>query len=182
MLTANLRNYIFILSTLWIFACSHIGIQLNKKGTMPPSTPDCQRNCTRGGGLVSHPVYKTWVKFDHLDFENGFDLAVETLRAQGHWILLTDPRSGTVSAQMFMGGKQEGGDPATVKIVPEDKFSLLVHITLKATWGRLTSPNLCGFYDELEKRVKQASSRAQVKQSFSSHQKVSNGKTFDFLS
>ncbi len=84
MLTANFRNYIFLLSTLWIFACSHIGIQLNKEETFPPPIPDCQRNCMSDGGLVSRPVYKTWAKFDDLDFKNGFDLAVEILRSQGH--------------------------------------------------------------------------------------------------
>ena len=74
---------------------------------------------------------------------------------------------------MFLGTKQEEGYPATVKIVPEESF-LVVHISLKATWGRLTSPNLCGFYDELEKSVKQASSRAQIKRPFLSPQKLSN--------
>jgi len=75
---------------------------------------------------------------------------------------------------MFLGTKQEEGYPATVKIVPEES-SLAVHISLKATWGRFTSPNLCGFYDGLEKSVKQASSRAQIKQPDLSSQKLSKG-------
>jgi hypothetical protein len=36
------------------------------------------------GGLISRPVYKTWVKYDHLDFKKGFDLAIKTLQSQGH--------------------------------------------------------------------------------------------------
>ncbi len=75
---------------------------------------------------------------------------------------------------MFLGTKQEEGYPATVKIVTEES-SLVVHVSLKATWGRLTSPNLCSFYDEFEKSVKQASSRAQIKQASLSSQKLSNG-------
>ena len=36
------------------------------------------------GGLISRPVYKTWVKYDHLEFKKGFDLAVKTLQSKGH--------------------------------------------------------------------------------------------------
>jgi len=76
---------------------------------------------------------------------------------------------------MFLGTKQEECYPVTVKIVAEES-SLIVHISLKATWGRLTSPNLCGFfYDEFEKSVKQASSRAQIKQPVLPSQKLSKG-------
>lgn len=59
--------------------------------------------------------------------------------------------------------EQEEGYPATVKIVKEDS-SLVVYVSLKATWWMLASPNLCGFYDEFEKNVRQASARAQTKQ------------------
>jgi hypothetical protein len=45
---------------------------------------------------------------------------------------------------------------------------------VKAPWGKFTSPNLCGFYDEFEKNVKQASLRAQLKQPVPS-QKISEG-------
>ncbi len=73
---------------------------------------------------------------------------------------------------MFLGTKQKEGYPATVKIVAEES-SLVVHISLTATWGRLTSPNLCGFYDEFEKRVKQAAFRSQIKQLSHTSQKPS---------
>jgi hypothetical protein len=85
MLTANLRNYLFfLLSAFWVFNCSHIDIQSKKEGAVSVPLPDCQRNCTREGGLISRPVYKTWVKYDHLELKNGFDLAVKTLQFQGH--------------------------------------------------------------------------------------------------
>jgi len=84
-LKPNLRNYLlFLLSALWVFGCSHIDIQSKKEGTVSTPLPDCQRNCIREGGLISHPVYKTWVKYDHLEFKKGLDLAVMTLQSQGH--------------------------------------------------------------------------------------------------
>ncbi len=84
MLAPNLRNYLLLLSALGAFACPHTGIQSNKERTVSAPIPDCQKNRTREGGVISHPVYKTWVKYDHLDFKKGFDLAVTTLQSQGH--------------------------------------------------------------------------------------------------
>ena len=84
MLAPNLRNYLLLSSALWAFACSHTGIQSNKERTVFAPIPDCQRNRTREGGVISRPAYKTWVKYDHLDFKKGFDLAVMTLQSQGH--------------------------------------------------------------------------------------------------
>ena len=85
MLKRIFRNYVlFLLAALCILACSEIGIQPKKEGTTPASVPDCQKNCTGKGGLITRPIYKTWVKYDHLDLKNGFDLAVKTLQSQGH--------------------------------------------------------------------------------------------------
>ncbi len=85
MLKPNLRSYILLLlSALWVSACSQAGIQSKKEGTIPAPVPDCQRNCNKEGGLVSRPVYKTWVRYDHLEFKKGFELAVKTLQSQGH--------------------------------------------------------------------------------------------------
>jgi hypothetical protein len=84
MLKPSLRNYLFLLSAFLIFGCSHLGIQSKKEGTLPAPIPDCQRNCSREGGVISRPVYKTWVKYDHLELKKGFELAVKTLQSQGH--------------------------------------------------------------------------------------------------
>ena len=75
---------------------------------------------------------------------------------------------------MLLETEQKEGYPATVKI-EEEGSSLVVHISLKATWGRLTSPNLCGFYDEFGRKVKEASLRAQIKQPVLSSQKPPDG-------
>jgi hypothetical protein len=52
---------------------------------------------------------------------------------------------------------------------------LVVHISLKATWGTLASPDLCSFYDEFGKNVKQSSVRTQIKQPAPSSQKLPEG-------
>jgi hypothetical protein len=92
MLTPNLRKwFLILLSVLWAFACSHLGIQSKKvdearpwEETASAFIPDCQRNWSKGGGFVSSPVYTTWVKYDHLDFKKGFDLVIRTLQSSGH--------------------------------------------------------------------------------------------------
>ncbi len=84
MLKSTLRNYLLLLSAFWAFACSHTTIQRTEERTLPAPLPDCQKNCSREGGFISRPVYKTWVKYDHLDFKEGFDWAVRTLQSQGH--------------------------------------------------------------------------------------------------
>ena len=53
---------------------------------------------------------------------------------------------------------------------------MVVHISLKATWGKVASPDLCRFYDEFGKNVKQASVRGQTKQPTLSSQKLPEGK------
>ncbi len=85
MLKLALRIFaLLLLSLLCIFACSEIGIQSKKEGASTVPIPDCQKNCEGEGGFITRPIYKTWVKYDHLDLKNGFDLAVKTLQSQGH--------------------------------------------------------------------------------------------------
>lgn len=84
MLKSNFRNHLLIFCALWFFACSHTGVQSNKEKTISAPTPDCQKNLSKEGGVITRPVYKTWVKYDHLDFKKGFDLAIKTLQDQGH--------------------------------------------------------------------------------------------------
>ena len=53
---------------------------------------------------------------------------------------------------------------------------MVVHISLKATWGKVASPDLCSFYDEFGKNVNQASVKGQTKQPTPSSQKLPEGK------
>ena len=163
MFLANLRKYsLFLLLASLVFGCSHPGIQSKKEGPDSAPLPECRRNHTREGGLVSHPAYRTWVRYDHLEFKKAFGLVVRTLKSHGHGILLTDPGSGTISAQMFLGTEPRPGYPATVKIA-EDHSSIVVQISLRGTWGTLAPPDLCSFYDEFGRMVKRESAETQIK-------------------
>lgn len=79
-----------------------------------------------------------------------------------------------ISTQIFIEKEQEEGYPAIFKIIQEDS-SLVVHISLKGTWGILTSPDLSSFFDEFRKNAEQASVRAQKGQPALSSQKQPEG-------
>jgi hypothetical protein len=72
---------------------------------------------------------------------------------------------------MFFEAEQEEGYPATVKIV-EKGSSLVIYISVKTTLGTLTSPDLCGFYDEFGKNLRQAFAKSQTKQPIPSSQEL----------
>ena len=85
MLTANIRKYLLILlSALWVFDCSHIDIQSKNEQPASDFIPDCRKNYTKEAGLISGVVYKTWVKYENLDFKKGLDLVIRTLQDHGH--------------------------------------------------------------------------------------------------
>ncbi len=75
---------------------------------------------------------------------------------------------------MFLDTEQNEGYPATVKM-EEEESSLVVHIAVKAALGKFSSPNLCGFYDEFGKNVKQSFLGAQIKQPVPSSPKLPDG-------
>ena len=52
---------------------------------------------------------------------------------------------------------------------------MVVHISLKATRGTLTVPDLCRFYDEFGKNVKQSAIRTETKQPILSPKKLPEG-------
>ena len=72
---------------------------------------------------------------------------------------------------MFLEAEQEEGYPATVKI-EEKGSSLVVHISLRKTWGSLATPNLCSFYNEFGKNLWQVLAKPQTKQPVPSSQKL----------
>ncbi len=78
------KYFILSFSALLILACSLEDIQRKKEETISSQIPDCQKHYTKEGGLVSSPIYKTWVRYDQLDFKKGFDLAVKALQSHGH--------------------------------------------------------------------------------------------------
>jgi hypothetical protein len=72
---------------------------------------------------------------------------------------------------MFIEAAQEEGYPATVRMV-EEGSSLVVHISVKTTWGTFASPNLCSFYDQFGKNLWQAFAKEKTRQPIPSSQKL----------
>ena len=72
---------------------------------------------------------------------------------------------------MFLEPEQHEGYPATVKI-EEEGSSLVVHISLRKTWGSLVAPNLCAFYNEFGKNLWEVLAMPQTKQPGPSSQTV----------
>jgi hypothetical protein len=159
-----LRKFFLSLSLAsLVIACSQTAIQSKRDGPDSIPVPDCQRNHGREGGLFSYPIFFTWVRYDHLEFKKAFDLVVGTLQSRGGTILSVDSFSRTISARMFPEPEQKEGYPATVRIAGENS-SAVIHLSVKAPWGTLASPDLCGFYEEYGKRVKRALDEPQTKE------------------
>ncbi|OGP56955.1 MAG: hypothetical protein A2162_12240 [Deltaproteobacteria bacterium RBG_13_52_11b] len=154
---SDFRRYLlFSIFAFFLLSCSYLGIQPKKEKAVSTPIPDCQSNRTKEGGLVSAPIYKTWVRYDRLDFKKGFDLAIRTLHIQGHRVVLMDRVSGTITAEMALGKEQEKPYPATIKITQEQS-SLVLGLSLKGErWGS-GPPDLCSFYHEFGRLAKRAS-------------------------
>lgn len=140
---------------LFIFACSQLGLQPKKETQEPPSIPDCKKNYTKEGNFISGRVYKTWVKYDNLDFKKAFDVAVKSIQTGGNRMISTDQESGTISAEIAFGTDPKKFYPINIKIVKEN-LSLTIHLSSKATSGATGQDILCSFYEGFEKSIKQA--------------------------
>lgn len=149
-----LRIYLllFLLST-FIFACSQVVVRSQKEISEPPSIPDCQKNYIKGGNWLFGRVYKTWVKYDNLDFGKGFDAVVMIIQGKGNRIIYTDQESGTISAEMVFGAQEKITYPVDIKIVKE-KTSLIIHLSSEFLNGDSDPAKFCSFYDEFETFVK----------------------------
>ena len=141
---------------LWILACSPTDSQIRKEETGSSHIRDCQSHYTREGGLISSPIYKTWMKYDQFDRKKGLDLALESLQSQGYRIISIDRVSASIVAEMILGKEKKRTYPATVKIV-EEKGSLFVHLRLEGAWGRSAPTDLCSFYDGFGTLMRRAS-------------------------
>jgi hypothetical protein len=148
------RISLFIfLSGLLIFSCSQLGLQPKKETAELPPMSDCKKNYTKEGNFISGRVYKTWVKYDNLDFKKAFNAAVKSIRTSGNRIISTDQESGTICAEIAFGAEQTFY-PVNIKFVKE-KSSLIIHLDSKATSGTKGPDILCNFYEEFEKLIKQ---------------------------
>lgn len=147
----HLRIYLLLfLSSTFIFACSQAVVQSQKETSESPSIPDCKKNYIKEGNWISGRVYKTWVKYDNLDFGKGFDAVVMTIQGRGNRIISTDRESGTIRAEMAFGTQEKITYPVDIKIV-KDKTSLIIYLSSEFPKGGDLGPEkFCSFYDEFE--------------------------------
>jgi hypothetical protein len=165
MLKNHLRAYLFIfLSGLLISACAQLGLQ-SKKETAETAAPipECKKNYTKEGNFISGRLYKTWVKYDNLDYKKGFDAVVMTVKTRGYRMIATDRESGTISTEMASGAQDQKTYPVDIKLVKE-KTSLIVHLSSKSASGDSGQQCFCSFYQDFEKSAKRTLAASQPKQ------------------
>jgi hypothetical protein len=165
MLKNRLRTYLLIfLSCLCVSACAQLGLQSKKETAEPVAPiPECKKNYTKEGIPIFGRMYKTWVKYDHLDFKRGFDAAVTAIKARGGRAIFVDRDSGTIKAEMAFEAEKQTYHPVEIKLVKE-KTSLIIHFSSKAAGGSSGPAKLCIFYEEFEKLTKRGPTASQPKQ------------------
>ncbi len=152
-----------LLSGLFIFGCSQLGFLSKKERPDPTSIPDCKKNYTKEGNLITGRIYKTWVKYENLDFKKGFDTAIKTVQARGSRLISTDRASGTIKAEMAFDEKKKTLHPVEINLVKE-KTSLIVYLSSKAAGGSSGPAKFCSFCDDFEKLVKRSPTASLPKQ------------------
>src|SRR3990172_3986333 len=157
---------IIVFSGLVTFACSHLGLQSKNDEPEISSVPDCRANYTKEGNWIAGRVYKTWVKYENLDFKKGFDAALAAIQAHrdraASTIISSDRQEGVIRAEMASEAEQQTLVPVDIRLVKE-RMSVTVHISSKASTA--TEPaNFCKFFGEFEKQVKRAAAPAPPKQ------------------
>jgi hypothetical protein len=157
MMKSHLRIYlILILFGLVTFACSELNLQTKNDRPETSSVPDCQANYTKEGNWIAGRVYKTWVKYDPLDFKKGFDAALTAIQAHRDravpTIISSDRQSGVIRAEMGSEADQQILVPVEIRLVKE-KTSVTVHLSSNSS--KASDPaNFCKFFGEFEKQVK----------------------------
>lgn len=152
-----------LLSGLFIFGCSQLGFLSKKETPEPTSIPDCKKNYTKEGNLITGRIYKTWVKYENLDFKKGFDIAIKTIQAHGNRLISTDIASGTITAEMVFDDQKKTLHPVEINLVKE-KTSLMVYLSSKAAGGPSGPAKFCSFCDDFEKLVKRSPTASLPKQ------------------
>jgi hypothetical protein len=165
MLKNHLRTYLFIfLSGLFIFSCAQLGLQPKKETAEPAAPlPECKKNYTKEGIWPFTQVYKTWVKYDSLDYKKGFDAVITTVKTRGYRMIDMDREAGTISAEMPSGTQDQKTYPVDIKLVKE-KTALTVNLSSKSASGDSGQECFCNFYQGFEKSAKRALVASQPKQ------------------
>jgi hypothetical protein len=157
---------IIVFSGLITFGCSQLGFHSKNDETGIASVPDCRANYTKEGNWFAGRVYKTWVKYENLDFKKGFDAAVTAIQAHrdraASTIISSDRQSGVIRAEMASEAEQQTLVPVEITLMKK-KTSVTVHISSNAS-GASDPASFCNFFGEFEKQVKRATAPAPPKQ------------------
>jgi len=143
----------FLLSVL-ILACSHLTPQERQETAQTTPIPECDKNLTKEVTLFSGTMFKTWLKYDNLDYNKAFDAAVFSIQRNGYSVSSTDRALGTIHGEIASGVGQQTLYPVDVKITKESTF-LTVNLRLVGTDVDKGQARLCGFYAEFEKKIKE---------------------------
>ncbi len=158
--SSNLIMILFV--SLFIFSCSQLGIQSKQETEEPGPVPECKKNYTKEGIWPFDRVYKTWVKYDRLDYRKGFDAAMMTVKTGGYRTISTDRDSGTINAEIISVMEDYKTYPIEINLVKE-KNSLTVHLSSASASGEEGKERLCSFYTEFEKSLKRSQPSLVVK-------------------
>ncbi|MGQ9647437.1 MAG: SH3 domain-containing protein [Thermodesulfobacteriota bacterium] len=157
-------NLIVIITLcLFIFSCSQLGIQPRKDKEESLPVPECKRNYTAEGVWPFNRLYKTWVRYDRLDYKHGFDAAVMTVKTSGYRTISTDRDSGTINAEIVSIIEDDKTYPIEIKLVRE-KSALTVHLSSPSAGGEAGKERLCRFYTDFEKSMKRSQPSVVAKQ------------------
>jgi hypothetical protein len=146
---------IIIMSGLFVFSCSQLGIQSKKENPEPSAIPECEKNYTKEGIWPFSRVYKTWVKYSPLDHKKGFETAVMAVKTSGYTTISTDRDSGTIHAEIISQGEDRKTYPVEVKLVKE-QGSVTIHLSSSSASGDSGKECFCTFYDAFEKSMKRS--------------------------
>ena len=150
----SLRSYFLVLLlSVSILGCSHLIPEKRQDVQDATLAPECKKNQSKEGNFFSGTRYKTWVKYDNLDFDKAFDAALFSLQNHGHRVVSYDRGLGTILGQAVSGTAQQTSYPVDVNITREET-SLIVNLRFKATGEDRDQAMLCSFYEEFEKLAK----------------------------
>jgi hypothetical protein len=104
--------------------------------------------------LSSGTLYKTWVKYDNLDYNKAFDAAVFSIQSNGYSVSSMDRAVGKIHGKMTSGPGQQTLHPVDVNMI-RGSTSLTVNLRLMGTEGDKDRTRSCSFYADFEKKIKE---------------------------
>jgi hypothetical protein len=145
-----LKYAVMLTAVSWIVACSQLPFQLKKETDEPSPVSECSKNYSSEMSFVDGWEYKTWARYNDVNFKNAVEVAEISVKKMGYRVVQVDRESGTITAEKVVGTDPKTIYPMNVKIGREDS-TLVVYLSTKAVRGTMDASNLCRFYAEFEK-------------------------------